>query len=132
MNQNEMALDMTIEGILERMGRDANCHAVTLSDEQGLAIGKYTAQEDTTDAMSAISSVGADLKHWVERELSFSAVDEISTVNDNKLRLVCRYFEVNETAFTLSFIVPPYQSYRQASNNAIRDIKIGLFAEDSV
>ena len=67
MDQVEAALDTTIEEVLERMGHDVNCYAATLSDRQGLVIGKYIAQEDTADAMSAISSLSADLKQWVEK-----------------------------------------------------------------
>ena len=128
MERAAMALDMTIENILERMGRDINCYAVTLSDGQGLVIGKYIAQEDTTEAMSAISSLGSDLKKWVERELSFSDVDEVSTVDNNKVRMVCRYFEAIGTTFILAFVVPPYQTYRKLSNEAIRDIQAELSA----
>jgi hypothetical protein len=55
--------------------------------------------------------------------MGFKRMDEVSLVDDDKFRLVCRGFNVEDSQFILTVIVPPNKTYRRLTNEAIKEIE---------
>lgn len=110
---------------LQELAAQGQFEAVVLVGEEGLplAIGSSGYSAETVAAMVAL------VKSHVQRtqmELELGILDEVSIVAEDKVRLVCRYFSVGAEALTLAVMVPPHQSYRHLTNQAIKKIKAML------
>ncbi len=119
---NPKYLQGQLESILHRINQEGEFKASILSTMEGFSIAAASSQFDDV-VISALSSIVQDASKRAERYMGFKRMDEVSLVDDDKFRLVCREFEVEGSQFILTVVVPPYKTYRRLTNEAIRDIE---------
>lgn len=115
-------LQVKLDNVLQRINEEGDFKASILSTEEGFSISAVSSQFDDV-VISAISSIVQEVSRKAERYIGFKRMDEVSLVDDDKFRLVCREFPVDDSQFILTVVVPPYKTYRRLTNVAIRDIE---------
>jgi|GEM_PF-1093321 len=115
-------LQVKLDNVLQRVNEEGGFKASILSTEGGFSISAVSSQFDDV-VISAISSIVQEVSRKAERYIGFKRMDEVSLVDDDKFRLVCREFPVDDSQFILTVVVPPYKTYRRLTNVAIRDIE---------
>lgn len=115
-------LQEELDEVLARMNREGDLRASIISTLDGFPIASVSSQFDDV-VMSAISSIVQEASRRAEQYVGFKRMDEVSLVDDDKFRLVCREFTVSDSQFILTVVVPPYKTYRRLTNVAIREIE---------
>ena len=110
-----------LEKVLYNMNKDGDFRASIISDFDGLSLASVASEFDDM-RISAISAIVQDVSEKAERYIGFKRMDEVSLVDDDKFRLVCRQFEVEGRQLILTVAVPPYTAYRKRTNTALREI----------
>jgi predicted regulator of Ras-like GTPase activity (Roadblock/LC7/MglB family) len=111
-----------LEKVLQGIKREGDFRAAIISTLDGLSIASISSQFDDV-VLSAISTLFQEASKRAENYIGFKRMDEISLVDDDKFRLVCREFDVGDQQFILTVVVPPYKTYRRLTNSAIREIE---------
>ncbi len=115
-------LQVKIDNVLQRINEEGDFKASILSTVEGFSISAVSSQFDDV-VISAISSIVQEVSRKAERYIGFKRMDEVSLVDDDKFRLVCREFPIDDSQFILTVVVPPYKTYRRLTNVAIREIE---------
>ncbi len=113
---------IALEALLREINVKGGYSASVLATADGLSVAVVPPVYDS----EIISAMVALVRGAIERaqtQLNFARVDEVSAVDDDRIRLVCRYFEIEDEPFILAVIVPPEKSYRQLTNQAIRRVR---------
>jgi predicted regulator of Ras-like GTPase activity (Roadblock/LC7/MglB family) len=110
-----------LEKILFKMNKEGNFKASLISDLDGLSLASAASEFDDR-RISAISGIVQEVSDKAERYIGFKRVDEVSMVDDDKFRLVCREFKSEGWHLILTVMVPPYKTYRKLTNTALKDI----------
>jgi predicted regulator of Ras-like GTPase activity (Roadblock/LC7/MglB family) len=121
LKKKELGFTELLEAQLKKLNRDGQFMASLVADVQGLPIAAVDS-EYNTERIAALSALVQDVSHRAETQLGFKKMDEVSLVDDDKVRLVCRYFHVGDQTYILSCVVPAYQAYRRLTSTAIREI----------
>lgn len=121
LEKKKLGFTELVEAQLKKLNKEGNFMASLVADVQGLPIAAVDS-EYSTDRIAALSALVQDVSHRAETQLGFKKMDEVSLVDDDKVRLVCRYFKVGDNIFVLSCVVPAYQAYRRLTNRAIKEI----------
>ncbi len=122
LEEEKLGFTELLEAQLKRLNRDGQFMASLVADVQGLPVAAMDS-EYNTERIAALSALVQDVSHRAESQLGFKKMDEVSLVDDDKVRLVCRYFQVGDQIYILSCVVPAYQTYRRLTNTAIREIR---------
>ncbi len=120
----------TLQKILEKTNQGGDykggkLRISLLCDSKGLILASTDSEYDPEE-ISALSSLVGTVVDRAERDIGFESVDEVSLVNDNKVRFVCRPFVVKEKMFILVVVTPPYKPYRALTNRAIEELSNAL------
>lgn len=115
-------LQHKLDEVLQRINREGEFRASILSTLDGFSISAVSSDFDDV-VISALSSIVQDASKRAEKYMGFKRMDEVSLVDDDKFRLVCREFEVDGSQFVLTVVVPPYKTYRKLTNEAIKAIE---------
>ena len=110
------------ENVLHKMNREGSFVAAVLSLKDGLPLASSPAhyEDETTAAMVTLLS---ETVKRINRQLHLPQLDEISIVGDDRNRLACRSFTVDDHELILTVLAPPDQSYRRLTNRAIKEIE---------
>ncbi len=111
-----------LDSVLHRINREGDFRASIISTLEGWSLAAVSSEFDDV-VISAISTIVQDASKKAEAYIGFKRMDEVSLVDDDKFRLVCREFTVDDSHFILTVVVPPYKSYRRLTNVAIRVIE---------
>jgi predicted regulator of Ras-like GTPase activity (Roadblock/LC7/MglB family) len=111
-----------LEKVLQRINQEGNFKASIVSTLDGFSIASVSSQFDDV-VLSAISTIFQEASKRAEDYIGFKRMDEVSLVDDDKVRMVCREFRVGQLQLILTVVVPPYQTYRRLTNIAIREIE---------
>jgi hypothetical protein len=112
-----------LQCLLEEVVVEGGYDAALLSDSDGLTLAAVEAGA-FSDVMAAIASILQDAARQARQRLEMAHVNELSLVDDDRFRLVCRFFETDDgRPLNLALIVPPDQAYRRITNRAIRRIQ---------
>lgn len=122
MEEEELGFTELLEAQLRRLNREGQFLASLVADVQGLPVAAVDS-EYNTDRIAALSALVRDVSHRAETQLGFKKTDEVSLVDDDKVRLMCRYFQVGDQTYILSCVIPAYQTYRRLTNRAIRELE---------
>ena len=122
LEEKELGFNELLEAQLRRLNLEGQFLASLVSDVQGLPIAAVDS-EYNTEMIAALSALVRDVSHRAETQLGFKKMDEVSLVDDDKVRLVCRYFQVGGSTYVLSCVIPAYQTYRRLTNTALREIE---------
>lgn len=115
-------LQEKLERVLIKINEEGDFKASILSTLGGFSIAAISSEFDDV-VISAISAIVQEVSARAQRYIGFNRMDEVSLVDDDKFRLVCREFEVGDGLFILTVVVPPYKTYRRLTNTAIREIE---------
>jgi len=118
----ELGFTELLEAQLRRLNIEGQFLASLVADVQGLPIAAV-GSEYNTEMIAALSALVRDVSHRAETQLGFKKMDEVSLVDDDKVRLMCRYFQVGDQTYVLSCVIPAYQTYRRLTNVALREIE---------
>jgi predicted regulator of Ras-like GTPase activity (Roadblock/LC7/MglB family) len=108
--------------ILEEMNEGGNFKASVLVGVEGLALSSVISPFDSETIAAMVALVKRTIQQARE-QIGLDEVDEVSVVQGDKMRLICRYFVVGDEELILAVIAPPYQTYRRLTNRAIKEIK---------
>jgi hypothetical protein len=122
---SEKYLQEKLEDILLRINQEGEFVTSTISTLDGFAIAAISSETSRFDevVLSAISTIVQEASIKAQKYIGFKRMDEVSLVDDDKFRLVCREFIIGENHFILTCVVPPYKSYRRLTNIAIKEIE---------
>ncbi len=110
-----------LEKILYQINKDGDFKTSIISDIDGLSLASATSDFDD-QRIAAIAGIVQEVSAKAEKYIGFKKMDEVSMVDDDKFRLVCREFEVQGRHLILTVMVPPYKTYRKLTNSALREI----------
>ncbi len=122
LEKKELGFTDLLEGQLRNLNTKGKFLASLVADVQGLPIAAMDSAYDN-ERIAALSALVRDVSHRAETQLGFKKTDEVSLVDDDKVRLVCRYFKVGNETYILSCVIPAYQTYRRLTNTAIRELE---------
>ena len=122
LSQPDVQFNDLLEAQLRRLNSKGQFLASLVADEQGLTVAAVDS-EYNTETIAALSALVSDVSRRAENQLGFKKMDEVSLVDDDKIRLVSRYFNVGDQIYILSCVVPAYQTYRRLTNTAIRKLE---------
>lgn len=108
--------------ILKELKDQGHFTASILVSAEGLPVASVSAPFDT-DTVAAMAALIKNVVRQARTQMSLAWVDEVSIVDNDKMRLTCRYFVVDGEELILAIVAPPYQSYRRLTNQAIREIR---------
>lgn len=115
-------LQENLERVLSKINEKGGFKASIISTLDGLTLASVASEYDDT-RISAISAIVQDVSEKAEKFIGFNRMDEVSLVDDDKFRLVCREFQVDGRHLILTVAVPPYKTYRKLTNDALREIQ---------
>lgn len=108
--------------ILREMNDDGHFKASVLVSSEGLPVSTATSPFDD-NTIAAMVAVVRNTIEQARSQIGLDEIDEVSVVQGDKMRLICRYFVAGDEEFILAVIAPPYQTYRRLTNRAISRIK---------
>ncbi|MCJ7567517.1 MAG: roadblock/LC7 domain-containing protein [Anaerolineales bacterium] len=111
-----------LEEVLEQMTDNGDFKAIVLASDEGLPLAAVPSpyDSDTTAAMVALLQ---RVSREARDQLDMAKVDEVTISDCERIRLVCRYLEVDGDLLILAVMVPPNAYYRRVTNRAVRRIK---------
>jgi len=121
-SQKREFLQGKIEQVLYRMNQEGDFKASIISTLDGFSFASVSDEFDDVK-ISAISAIVQDVSKRAEKYIGFKRMDEVSLVDDDKFRLVCREFLVGGSHFILTVVVPPYKAYRRITNVALKNLE---------
>ena len=122
LEKKELGFTDLLEGQLRNLNTQGQFLASLVADVQGLPIAAMDSEYDN-ERIAALSALVRDVSHRAETQLGFKKTDEVSLVDDDKVRLVCRYFQVGDQTYILSCVIPAYKKYRRLTNTAVRELE---------
>jgi predicted regulator of Ras-like GTPase activity (Roadblock/LC7/MglB family) len=122
MVQGASGKQKTLEHILKRIVSEGDYEAALLSDDDGLPLA-VAAADEAAGMMAAMTALFRDAATQARLQLDLAHVNELSLVGDDRLRMVCRFFQTDAgQLLNLTVIVPPDRAYRRITNQAIKEI----------
>ena len=121
LEDKDIGFNEKLEAQLKRLNIEGEFLASLVADVQGLPVAAMDSDYNN-EMIAALSALVRDVSYRAESQLGFKKMDEVSLVDDDKIRLVCRYFQVGENPYILSCLIPANQTYRRLTNTAIREI----------
>ncbi|MBU7015781.1 MAG: DUF2226 domain-containing protein [Theionarchaea archaeon] len=122
LEKKELGFTELLEAQLRNLNEEGQFLASLVADVQGLPVAAMDSEYENA-RIAALSALVRDVSHRAETQLGFKKTDEVSLVDDDKVRLVCRYFQVGDQTYILSCVVPAYQTYRRLTNTALKEIE---------
>jgi predicted regulator of Ras-like GTPase activity (Roadblock/LC7/MglB family) len=123
--EGAVSTDQTSLGqVLGEMNDEGLFRAVVLVTGEGLPLSSVSSPFDT-ETIAAMVALVKNTILQAREEIGLDEVDEVSVVQGDKMRLVCRYFVIGEEELILAVIVPPRRTYRRLTSRAIGKIKAG-------
>ena len=114
-----------LDGILREMNEDGRFKASVLVSAEGLPISSAFSPFDA-EMLAAMVTLVRSTVEQARENIGLDEVDEVSVVQADKMRLVCRYFFVGGEELILAVVAPPHQTYRRLTNRALSRIKKAL------
>jgi predicted regulator of Ras-like GTPase activity (Roadblock/LC7/MglB family) len=111
-----------LEEVLQEMSDYSGFQAVVLASEEGLPLATLPSMYDS-DTTAAMVAMLEGVSREARDQLGLAEVDEVTISDHDRIRLVCRYLNVNGEVLILAVMVPPREYYRRVTNRAIRRIK---------
>lgn len=116
--------EASLAEILGVMNEAGHFKASVLVSTEGLPLSSVSSPFDTESIAAMVAMVENTIQQARE-QIGLDELDEVSLVQGDKMRLICRYFVAGDEALILAVIAPPYQAYRRLTNRAIKQIKGG-------
>jgi predicted regulator of Ras-like GTPase activity (Roadblock/LC7/MglB family) len=114
--------ETTFTRILHDMNEAGSFRASFLVDAQGLPVAAVTSSYDT-DTASAMAALVRNVIEQAQTRIDLAEADEVTVRDNNRMRLVNRYFTVGNETLILVVVAPPDRSYRRLTNRAIKALR---------
>jgi predicted regulator of Ras-like GTPase activity (Roadblock/LC7/MglB family) len=108
--------------ILRQLNEEGHFQASVLVSAEGLPLSSVSSPFDA-DTMAAMVTLVSKTIERARENIGLGEIDEVSVVQADKIRLICRYFLAGDEELVLVVIAPPYQTYRRLTNRALKQIK---------
>jgi predicted regulator of Ras-like GTPase activity (Roadblock/LC7/MglB family) len=116
--------EMTLENTLETVNREGSFEVSILASSDGLPIATVPSDYDT-DITAAMVALLRRVAREMQDHVGLAQLDEVSVRASDKIRVVCRYFSVNDEDLILAVVVPSHRRYyRRLTNQAVKEIKL--------
>jgi hypothetical protein len=76
-----------------------------------------------TDTASAMAALVRNVIEQAQTRIDLAEADEVTVRDNNRMRLVNRYFTVGNETLILVVVAPPDRSYRRLTNRAIKALR---------
>ncbi len=113
---------VSLNQLLTELNRQGGFSASVVATGDGLPIASLAPGLDT-DTVAAMVAFVRGVVERARGQMGFARVDEVSVVDDDRIRLVCRYFVIADEALILAVVLPANQRYRKLTNQAVKAIK---------
>ena len=114
--------EMHFARILHDMNEAGKFRASFLVDTQGLPVAAVTSGYDT-DTASAMAALVRNVIEETQTRIDLAEADEVTVRGNDKMRLISRYFTVDDEILILVVVAPPDQAYRRLTNRAIKALR---------
>lgn len=111
-----------LDQVLCEMNDEGQFKASVLVSREGLPISSVSSPFDI-EMLAAMVTVVGNTVEQARENIGLDELDEVSVVQADKMRLICRHFSIGEEDVILAAIAPPHQTYRRVTNRAIRRIR---------
>ncbi|NIN65582.1 MAG: hypothetical protein GTO63_12970 [Anaerolineae bacterium] len=108
--------------ILRAMNEEGHFKASVLVSADGLPVAVVASPFDN-DTIAAMVALVKNTIQQAREQIGLDEIDEVSIVQGDKMRLICRYLVAGDEELILAVIAPPYQTYRRLTNRALKQIK---------
>ncbi len=108
--------------ILRAMNEEGRFKASVLVSGEGLPVAVVASPFDN-DTIAAMVALVKNTIQQAREQIGLDEIDEVSIVQGDKMRLICRYLVAGDEELILAVIAPPHQTYRRLTNRALRQIK---------
>ncbi|MFO8035122.1 MAG: roadblock/LC7 domain-containing protein [Anaerolineales bacterium] len=108
--------------ILTQMNEEGGFQQSVLVTGEGLPIA---AAPDPVkgESVGALVALLHQVSRDIQTQLDLRGVNEVTILDDDRIRLVCRGIACQGDTLILAALVPPDQYYRRVTNRAIRRIR---------
>jgi len=114
-----------LDQVLRAMNEEGRFRASVLVSSDGLPLSSVSSPFDI-EMMAAMVTLVVNTIEQARENIGLDELDEISLVQADKMRLICRRFSVGQEQVILAAIAPPHQTYRRLTNRAIKRIQNAL------
>ncbi|HEM61632.1 MAG TPA: hypothetical protein ENO24_05025 [Chloroflexi bacterium] len=115
--------EMTFEETLERINSEGNFRASVLASSDGLPIAAAASPYDP-ELTAAMVGLLRSVAQQTRTQVGMAQLDEVSLRATDRLRLICRCFQIDGEDFILAVLVPREQRYyRKITNRALRELR---------
>lgn len=112
----------TLVHILEEMNEQGQFETAVLISADGLPLASVASRFEA-ETMAAMVALVRNVVRRAQTRIGLRQADEVSIVDSDKARLICRPFTVGSEELMLTVVAPPNRTYRRLTNRAIREIK---------
>jgi predicted regulator of Ras-like GTPase activity (Roadblock/LC7/MglB family) len=110
--------------LLAEMNKEGGFPILVLTDAQGLTIASSAEEGRDPERQSAVAAFLQKAVLQASRQLGMNGADEISLLDTNGVRLICRLFTVSDQGLILAFQTPNRDcAYRRSTNHTIGQIR---------
>lgn len=114
----------TFEQTLEKINSEGNFRASVLASSDGLPIAAAASPYDA-ELTAAMVALLRSVAQQTRRQVGMAQLDEVSVRASDRLRLICRCFQMDGEDFILAVVVPSRQRYyRRQTNRAVRELRL--------
>lgn len=114
-----------LDHVLREMNDEGRFRASVLVSSDGLPLSSVSSPFDM-EMMAAMVTLVVNTIEQARESIGLDELDEVSMVQADKMRLICRRFSIGEEQVILAAIAPPHQTYRRLTNWAIKTIQRAL------
>lgn len=115
----------SLDSVLRDMNDEGRLRASVLVSSDGLPLSSVSSPFDT-EMMAAMVTLVVNTVEQARENIGLDELDEVSMVQADKMRLICRRFSIGQEQVILAAIAPPHQTYRRLTNRAIKRIQTAL------
>jgi predicted regulator of Ras-like GTPase activity (Roadblock/LC7/MglB family) len=109
---------------LENINKNGGFQASVLASSDGLPVAQAPSEYDA-EIIAAMVALLRSVAQQTQDQVGIGRLDEVAVRADDRLRLICRPFEIDEEDFILAVVVPNQQRYyRRETNRAITQLRL--------
>jgi len=108
--------------ILEEMNERGQFQTSVLASADGLPLASVTSHFEA-ETMAAMVALVKNVARRAQTHIGLQQVDEVSIVDSNRMRLICRPLMVDGEELVLTIVTLPDRTYRRLTNHAIHEIR---------
>jgi predicted regulator of Ras-like GTPase activity (Roadblock/LC7/MglB family) len=117
-----MQAEPSLQELVTRARQAGDFQAVVLTSADGLPIATAPPDYDG-DLIAAMVALLRRVGHEARSELGMEEMDEVTIYDRDRIRLVCRYLNVDGKWLILAVLVPPNRPYRRVTNRLLRRVR---------